>query len=271
MRERKQTALITGASSGIGAEFARRLAAQGYELIIAARRIDRLNALAAELLREHDTKVTVVRADLAKPGAATMLASYIRASATPEIDVLINNSGFGHIGEFAEEDLQSMADEINVNITALTQLSRIYLPGMIARNRGTIINIASTASYQPLPNMAVYAATKHYVRAFTEALWGEVHGTNVKVLAVSPGPTETEFFEIAEGHALGNKLATVKQVVDVALKEVSESGMNRPSVVVGGKNGFLAFAARILPRSLVIKVSKKMLKSNLELLAKQGS
>lgn len=258
-----KTALITGASSGIGAEYARRFAAQGYDLIVAARRVERMHELADQLAKTHGTKTTVIAADLSKPGAAEQLASQIDV----EIDALVNNSGFGHIGPFADENLHSIGDEISVNITALTQLSRIYLPRMLARGSGIIINIASTAAYQPIPNMAVYGATKSYVLSFTEALWGEAQGTGVKVLAVSPGPTETEFFSIAEGHTLDKKVLRVTQVVDATFAALAKNH-KKPSVVVGGKNALMAGIAKFVPRRIVISVAKKTLRSNLELLAK---
>lgn len=257
------TALITGASSGIGAEFARSYAAQGFDLVLAARRTGRMQELADELFAAHGTKTKVLAADLSLPGAAMMLANQIDL----EVDVLINNSGFGHIGPFDLENFDSIADEINVNIAALTQLSRIYYPLMKARGNGVIINIASTASYQPIPNMSVYAASKAYVLNFTEALWGEAQGTGVKVLAVSPGPTETEFFNIAEGHSLDKKILKASDVVDAAFAGL-EKNRRKPSVVVGGKNSTMAALAKFVPKRLVIAVSKKLLRSNLDLLEK---
>lgn len=257
------TALITGASSGIGAEFARRYAERGFDLVLAARRTDRMQALADELAKAHGTQSRVIAADLSLPGAAEALANQIDI----EIDVLVNNSGFGHIGPFDLEDFHSIADEINVNIVSLTQLSRIYFPMMKARGSGAIINIASTASYQPISNMAVYAASKAYVLNFTEALWGEAQGTGVKVLAVSPGPTETEFFKIAEGHSLDKKILTSAQVVDTAFAGLA-ANHKKPSVIVGGKNALMAFVAKLAPKRIVISVGKKMLKSNLDLLAR---
>lgn len=257
MDAKRQTALITGASSGLGAEFARELAKQGFDLVIAARRTDRLRVLAQELKTAFGTKVTVFEADLSKARAAQGLAISI---GNIEIDYLVNNSGFGHIGSFAEEDLQSITDELAVNITALTQLTRIYLPGMIERKRGTIINIASTAAYQPIANMAVYAASKSYVLAFTEALWGEVQGTGVKVLALSPGGTATEFFEVAGGRAMGGKLAKPQDVISTAMVALAKT-KNPPSVVVGAVNRFTAALVRFVPRKSVIAMTKNIMKS----------
>lgn len=255
------TALITGASSGIGAEFARRYAELGHDLVLAARRTDRMQLLADELTQKHGIKAKVIAADLSKPGAAEKLASEVDV----DVDVLINNSGFGHIGPFELEGIQSIADEINVNVAALTQLSRIYFAKMKSRGSGAIINIASTASYQPISNMAVYGATKSYVLNFTEALWGEAQGSGVKVLAVSPGPTETEFFKIAEGHTLDKKILSSSQVVDAAFAGLA-ANHKKPSIVVGGKNALMAFVAKLAPKRVVIAVGKKMLRSNLDLL-----
>lgn len=258
MTTQRRTALITGASSGIGAVFAREYAARGYDLVIAARRIDRLEVLATEIRAAHGVDVSVVKSDLSAPGAAAQLAVSVGST---EIDALINNAGWGHIGAFAREDLDGIADEIHVNVLALTQLSRLFVAPMIERGRGTIINIASTAAYQPVPNMAVYAATKAYVLSFTEALWGELQGTGVTALAVSPGGTATEFFDVAGGRAMGSALMTPADVVATAFG-VTDSANPSPSVVVGGRNRLLAFAGRFVPRRQLIAVAKNLMKSD---------
>ena len=256
MSAQNKTALITGASSGLGVDFARKLAGMGYDLIIAARRLDRLEILATEIEKEFSVKVRVIASDLSKPGAAANLAALIGAV---QIDFLVNNSGFGYIGALAEESLDDVGDQIAVNITALTQLTRIYLPGMLARNSGSIINIASTAAYQPIPNMAVYGATKAYVLSFTEALWGEVQGTGVQVLALSPGGTATEFFEVAGGRLAGGKLASPQKVIDIAFAAL---GARKSSVIVGALNAVTANAVRFVPRKLVIAMAKKVMRPN---------
>jgi short-subunit dehydrogenase len=257
MTEKRPTALITGASSGIGAMFAREYAARGYNLVVAARRTDRLEALAAEITAAHGVSVRVIASDLSVPGAAKKLATAV--GKTP-IDVLVNNSGWGHIGPFADEDLAGMAAEINVNIVALTQLSRLCVAPMIERGRGTIINIASTAAYQPVPNMSVYAATKAYVLSFTEALWGELQGTGVVALAVSPGGTATEFFDVAGGRPMGSVLMTPTQVVATAMSAL-EAKSPAPSVIVGAANRVMAMAGRFVPRRMLISVAKTLMKS----------
>ena len=154
-----------------------------------------------------------------------------------------------------------MADEINVNVIALTQLSRLFVDPMIERGRGTIINIASTAAYQPVPNMAVYAATKAYVLSFTEALWGELQGTGVSALAVSPGGTATEFLEVAGGRAMAGGLMTPAQVVATAMSAL-DAASPAPSVIVGARNRVMAIAGRFAPKRLLISVAKTLMKSN---------
>ena len=255
---KNQTALITGASSGIGAEFARRLAATGTNLIISARRVERLESLATELRTAHSIDVKVVAADLARPDGATILAD---AVGDRDIDILINNAGWGHIGHFVEEDAVGITEELQVNVVSLTQLTRAFLPGMVRRNRGVVINLASTAAYQPVPNMAVYGATKAYVLSFTEALWGELRGTEVRVLALSPGGTATEFFDIAGGRAMNGGLDTPQHVVEVAMAAL-ESKKRPPSVIVGARNSVMATANRFVDRATVIKVASKVMRPN---------
>jgi short-subunit dehydrogenase len=258
MPNNRPTALITGASSGIGAVFAREYASRGHDLVIAARRTDRLDALAAEITAAHGVSVRVIASDLSVPGSARKLATAV--GKTP-IDVVINNSGWGHIGPFAAEDLEGMADEINVNVVSLTQLSRLFVAPMIERGRGTIINIASTAAYQPVPNMSVYAATKAYVLSFTEALWGELQGTGVTALAVSPGGTATEFLDVAGGRAMAGGLMTPAQVVATAMAAL-DSTSPPPSVIVGVSNRVMAMAGRFVPRRMLISVAKTLMKSD---------
>ena len=257
MAEKRPTALITGASSGIGAVFAREYASRGHDLVIAARRTDRLDALAAEITAAHDVSVRVIASDLSVAGAAQKLATAV--GKTP-IDVLVNNSGWGHIGAFAGEDLDGMANEINVNIVSLTQLTRLLVAPMLERGHGTIINIASTAAYQPVPNMSVYAATKAYVLSFTEGLWGELQGTGVTALAVSPGGTATEFFEVAGGRPMGASLMTPTQVVATSMSAI-DAKSPAPSVIVGAANRVMAMAGRFVPRRTLISVAKRLLKS----------
>ncbi len=258
MNAKRPTALITGASSGIGVVFAREYASRGYDLIITARRTDRLNKLAAAITKDTGVTVKVVASDLSVPNSAAKL---LKAVGSTPVDVLVNNAGWGNIGPFSDEDPTSMADEINVNVIALTQLARLFVGPMIERGQGTIVNIASTAAYQPVPNMAVYAATKAYVLSFTEALWGELQGTGVSALAVSPGGTATEFFEVAGGRAMAGGLMTPAQVVATAMSAL-DSASPAPSVIVGARNQVMAIAGRFVPKRLLISVAKTLMKSN---------
>jgi len=168
MRFDNQTALITGASSGIGDAFARDFARRGADLIIVARRKESPRSSRQRDSHPPGVTVTVIATDLSTPNAAAALAKKI---GPVDIDILVNNAGFGHIGLVADEDSALLAEEITLNVLALTQLTNLFLPAMVSRNRGTIINVASTAAFQPIPNMAIYAATKAYVLSFTEALW----------------------------------------------------------------------------------------------------
>ena len=249
--------VITGASSGIGAEFARKFAATGAALVLVARRRDRLDALAAELERSHGTVVTVVPQDLTQPGAARAIVTAL-AERGLSADGLVNSAGFGTAGPFLEEDPDRIADEIAVNIGALTALTRLLLPQLIASRGGVVINIFSNAAYQPLPNLAVYAATKAYVTSLTEAIWKETRGTRLKVLALAPGPTETEFFDVAGsddfkvGRAVG-----ADRVVDEALALLRRRNPP-PSHIVGGGNRVQAVSARMVPRRLVLAIASRL-------------
>ncbi|MFM1973671.1 MAG: hypothetical protein RLZZ345_755, partial [Actinomycetota bacterium] len=216
---RGKTALITGASAGLGVEFANQLAVRGANLILVARRKDRLQAVADAVKLMQKVEVTVIVADLAEVGAAEKLFKTL-ARKKLSVDVLINNAGFGTFGEFKNADATKISEQIQVNVLALVELTKLALPSMIKRNDGVILNVASTAAYQSVPYMAVYAATKAFVLSFTEALWGELIGTKVTAIALSPGGTKTEFFEVASNgkspDGLG-KLMTVEQVITVAM------------------------------------------------------
>src|SRR5277367_149242 len=191
-----KTALITGASFGIGLELARIFAREGYSLVLVARTADRLRQLASELEKNHGTRSLILAVDLTDPGAsAYVLDQTTRADL--QVDVLVNNAGFGQYGLFAENDLEECLRQIQLNITTLTHLTRLYLPAMIERKTGGILNVASTAAFQPGPLMAVYFATKAYVLHFSEALANELHGKGVTVSCLCPGPTATEFQERA--------------------------------------------------------------------------
>lgn len=259
---RGKTALITGASAGLGVEFANQLAARGANLILVARRKDRLQSVADAIKVMHRVDVSVIVADLAEPGAAEKLfKSLARKKIT--VDVLINNAGFGTFGEFKNADAQKLSEQVQVNVLALVELTKLALPSMIKNNEGVILNVASTAAYQPVPYMAVYSATKAFVLSFTEALWGELIGTRVTAIALSPGGTKTEFFEVASNgkspDGLG-KLMSVEQVITVAM-DALDKPTPPPSVISGASNFALAFSGRFVPRQLLIKIARSMFKS----------
>lgn len=259
---RGKTALITGASSGLGVEFANQLAGRGANLVLVARRKDRLQAVADAVVLMHKVQVTVIVADLAEVGAADKLFKSL-ARKKLSVDVLVNNAGFGTFGEFNKEPIEKISEELRLNISTLVELSKLALPSMLKNNDGVIINVASTAAYQSIPYMAVYAATKAFVLSFTEALWGELDGTGVSALALSPGGTKTEFFEVASNgkapDGLG-KLQTVEQVITVAMNALDKA-TPPPSVISGAANFVLAASGRFVPRQLIIKIARSMFKS----------
>lgn len=189
----KGTCLITGASSGIGAEIARQIAERGYNVTLAARRIDRLTKLAAELENDHGVSADAVACDITDPAARKKMLDAIKKSGR-HIDILVNNAGRGTEGNFADQKAEHELAQIDLNVLALTALTHAVLPDMIKRGSGAILNVASTAAYQPMPRQAVYAATKAFVLSFSNAIGKELSGTGVSVTALCPGPTKTEFF-----------------------------------------------------------------------------
>src|SRR5260370_2124075 len=191
-----KTALITGASFGIGLELARIFAREGYNLVLVDRSADKLRQLASELEKAYGTRSLILAVDLTEPGAsAYVLDQTTRAEI--DVDVLVNNAGFGQYGLFAENDLEDCLRQIQLNVTTLTHLTRLYLPEMIKRESGGILNVASTAAFQPGPLMAVYFATKAYVLHFSEALANELNRSGVTVTALCPGPTAPQFHKRA--------------------------------------------------------------------------
>jgi short-subunit dehydrogenase len=249
--------VITGASSGIGAEFARQYAALGADLVLVARRRDRLDALAEELFAAHGTRVTVLVEDLGSPAAARSVLDAL-AERGLTADGLVNSAGFGTAGPFLDEDPVRIAEEIAVNIGALTALSRLFLPQLLASRGGVLINVSSNAGYQPLPGLAVYAATKAYVTSLTEAIWGETRGTRLKVLALAPGPTETEFFDVAgsDQFKVGASVSA-ERVVSEALAVLRRHNPP-PSHIIGGGNRVQAVSARLAPRRLVLAIALRL-------------
>jgi len=245
----KKVALITGASAGLGVEFARQLSKRGHRLVLAARRKERLEELAKEL-----GNARAVAIDLSKTNAAAKLMADIGA-AGEQVDVLVNNAGFGLIGRFAELDAKRLRQMIDLNVGALTDLCRAVAPAMVTRKSGAILNVASTAAFQPGPKMAVYFATKAYVLSFTEALHEELKPHGVKVSCLCPGPTRTEFGEVAGfgGNGMFDRAAMESpEVVETGLRGLDK---NRAVVVPGWMNKVVAASTRFAPRSVVRKIA----------------
>ena len=252
------TSLVTGASSGLGEEFARQLAARGGDLVLVARSADRLEALAEDLRARHRVTVTTLPADLSLPAEVSRVAAH---AATTEIDVLVNNAGFGTYGTFADLDAGREHDEIMVNAVAAVDLAHAVLPGMLGRRRGGIITVASAAAFQPSPRQAVYGATKAFALAFSEALWAETRGTGVRILALCPGPVATGYFtalgdQDATTSVIYRRMADPADVVKTALRAFDRDTM---TVVPGLRTSFLAQSYRFFPRTLVARMTGKML------------
>ncbi len=253
-----ETVLITGASSGIGRELARLFAADGSRLVLVARREERLRDLAAELRQRHGVDTLVIPYDLADPRAPAALVEQLTNDGIA-IDVLVNNAGFGALGCFWQLSPERQAEMVEVNIAALTKLTRLLLPGMLERGRGGVLNVASTASFQPGPYMAVYYASKAYVRFFSEALSHELRRTPVSVTCLCPGPTQTEFGEDSgmEGTFVFRFAMPVEQVA-----QAGHRGFRRGKLLVvpGLMNRLGVYALRLTPRWLVRIVVGKLQK-----------
>jgi len=252
----RKTALVTGASFGIGLELARIFAREGHDLVLVARSADKLRQLAAELERAHSARSLILATDLTEPGAAAyVLDQTTRAQIV--VDILVNNAGFGQYGFFAENDLEECLRQIQLNVTTLTHLTRLYLPEMIARQEGRILNVASTAAFQPGPLMAVYFATKAYVLHLSEALANELEGTGVTVTCLCPGATATEFHKRANATEM-----RLLKMGSMDPKTVAEDGYRammagKPVVISGFKNWLVAQSVRFSPRRLVTLIARK--------------
>ena len=253
-----QTTLITGASSGIGAEFARQLAARGSDLVLVARRQDRLDALAAELSAAHGVRAESIAFDLARDDAGAALAAEVAAHGLT-VTSLVNGAGFGTWGRFDREDPARLRQELAVDVTSLVDLTRAFIGPLQAAGTGVLINVASTAAYGPIPGMAVYGAAKAFVLSFTEALWHESRGTGLRVLALSPGATRTEFFAVVgtEDAASGTSMQTPQEVVATALRTLDRRSPP-PSVVSGRANRLMTSAGRLVPRRQAVMLMGRM-------------
>lgn len=250
-----ETALITGASSGIGEAFAREFARQGKHLILVARSQAKLETLAEELRRAHQINVTVLTVDLSVERAAQEVSRQTKERGLT-VEILVNNAGFGSAGELAGNDKEQEHRQVMTNVTTVVDLIHEFLPEMVAKKRGTILNVASQAAFQPVPYMAVYGATKAFVLSLSEALWEENRKHGVKVLGLCPGATRTNFFEAASSKPVG-MIRTSEQVVQTAMRALKK---NRSYVIDGRANALLAGVIRFLPRKLVAKVAGQSVK-----------
>ncbi len=256
-----QTALITGASSGIGEAFARALAARGLNVILVARSADKLDRLATDLAQQFGIDAIALPIDLSQPNAATDLATQVQARGIT-IDWLINNAGFGDFGEFATRDRAKQLAMLNLNVVALTELTHHFLAPMLDRRSGHIINVASTAAFQPIPYLSLYAATKAFVLNFSEGLWDECRDRGVNILALCPGPTSTEFFKAANFPSTlttSTPIATPEAVVREALQAIGDRKSN--TVTGGPTNQILVNAGRFLPRSTLVQGIGKLFRA----------
>jgi uncharacterized protein len=258
MADKRSTALITGASGGIGAELAKLLAQHGHDVVLVARNGAKLTEIGDELAREFGVRSYPIVADLADPGAPDRVATAVREKGI-EVDILVNNAGFGLLGPFAETDLRRELDMIQVNVAAPTHLTKLFLPAMLARRSGRILNIASTAAFVPGPLMAVYYASKAYVVSFSQALANEVAGTGVTVTVLCPGPTRTSFSKTAKNDQ--SRLFRGGGVMDAAT--VARIGYNslmkgKGTVVAGFKNRWLARSSALVPSSVSAQVARRL-------------
>lgn len=261
MTGNRPLALVTGASSGIGAALARELARHGHDLVLTARRTAPMEALATEL-RAQGATVTVIAADLGKPGAAASLATELDRRQLA-VDVLVNNAGLGAGGPFHESDPARVSEMLHVNVVALTELTRALLPGMVGRARGRVLLVASTAAFQPGPSMAVYCASKAFVLNFGEAIGYELRGTGVTVTTLCPGPTLTEFTEGAntgKSVLFTGPMANVMSPAEVARQGYRALAAGKRVHVVGFTNKLVAASGRFSPRALSLPVTSAILK-----------
>jgi short-subunit dehydrogenase len=247
-----KSALVTGASSGIGKAAAEELAKRGAQLILTARSGDALQALAADLRARFSVPVATVAMDLGQPGAAGRLMAAVDKAGL-SVDLLVNNAGFGKWGGFLEIEPEQNAAMLQLNVTALVELTRLCLPGMVARGEGGVINVASTAAFTPLPYAAVYSAAKTFVLYFTEALWGECRKTGVHVMALCPGGTATNFAAVAgEAAALAQPRPGMDTAEDVARAGLDAFLKGRVYLITGKGNQSLAWIPRFLTRRRLV-------------------
>lgn len=245
----KKTALVTGASAGLGTELAWLFAADGHDVVVVARRRDKLEALASEIRAKHGTLVHVLPEDLGQPGAAGRIAEELERQGL-DVEFLVNNAGFGGTGAFAERDLAREVEMVQVNIVALVELTRLLLPRMIERKSGRILNIGSTAGFVPGPFMAIYYASKAFVNSFSEALSVELEGTGVTATVSCPGATATEFAQVAGNEKTAlfkSKVMTAHEVAEDAYRAMMRGD---PMTIAGFMNKMKIASLRFAPRGV---------------------
>ncbi len=250
-----KTVLVTGGSMGIGEAFASAYARRGADLVLVARDADRLATLAAELRAAHGVRVDTMPGDLTVPGAARALVEAVHALGR-RVDVLVNNAGFAAHGEFTAVPVELQLGQVDLNVRVLVELTHLLLPEIEAR-RGGILQIASTAAFQPIPRMAVYGASKAFVLSFSEALWAEYRPRGVRVLAVCPGATDTPFFARAGEAAAFGKKARPEAVVRAALTAFAA---NRSYVVHGAGNYFTSLLSRFFTREFSVSMTERVMR-----------
>ncbi len=254
-------ALITGASSGLGEEFALQLAREKRSLVLVARREDRLREVAERARKAGAGEVTILASDLSRPDAAAEIHAKTSAAGIA-VDYLVNNAGFGTRGRFDRLPLEREIEEINLNVGALVALTRLFLPTMIADRRGTIVNVASTAAFQPVPWMATYAATKAFVLSFSEALSSELQGSGITVLALCPGPTRTEFQQVASVENAAVPSFAYMDAATVVREAISAARRGKALKINGVINAIMAESTRFAPRGLVRKIAGAMFRGD---------
>jgi hypothetical protein len=253
------TALVTGASSGIGAAIARELASRGHAVALAARREERLQSLATELTTEHGVVAEAIACDVSDPAERERLADELRTRGRA-IEVLVNNAGFGHQADFAPSPRERMTEMVRVNCEAVVDLTSLFLSGMTQRGRGSVINIASTAAFQPLPGSAVYAASKAFVLSFSEAIRTELRGSGVSVTAVCPGPVRTEFTDVAGIGGVEDRTpgAAWMSAEDLARHAIDGAAHDKRVVVPGAINRATAMVGHHSPRAVALPLISRV-------------
>lgn len=253
------TALITGASSGLGEQFAYALGREHYDLVLAARREDRLAAVAGRARTMGAGAVRTIRADLAQRETPGALHGQLATDGV-QVDYLVNNAGFGTSGRFHLLPLARELEQIELNATSLLAMTRLFLPAMVERRRGTIINVASTAAFQPTPYLATYGATKAFVLSLTEAVAAELRGTGVAVMALCPGPVRTEFQQVANNERTRFPSFIWTEAERVVNEAIAAAASGRSLCVAGAINNALVIASKLAPRGLAARISSTLLR-----------